>query len=151
VRLFKRHSAAAEQRPAPVDPATHAGSVQLGGDVGSGQVPTHLAFTDADAGGRVPMIGTGLLVTNAELDAIRIPESWYADRPQYGGIRAFPHFDQFRDEPGNSGGYGVIVGRTRVELHDAVIMADPQTPQTMFRETPASDYCRRVPTVGGAE
>lgn len=148
--LFKRRrAAAAVEQPAPVDPATQAGAAQLGRDSGLGMVPAHLAFTDPNGGGRVDMLGQQVVEGFATLDGSRTPESWYADRPLTGGVRTAPAFGEYIEEPGNTGGYGVITGRVPFELGPLVtITAEQETPETEFRVPPRPDVCSRVPQVG---
>lgn len=132
--------------PAPVDPATQVGAAQLGRDAGPGQVALHNVFTDPDSGGRrdfFPHVVAGAAV---QLDAFRIAESLYADRVLVGGVRTAPHFGEFVEEPGNTGGHQVITGRLPFVIGDVEVQVDaPGT--TSYREPPRPDVCRTVPDV----
>lgn len=147
--LFRRSARQARPTdvlPAHVDPATQVGAAQLGRDAGPGMVARHNAFTDPDAGGRVALVHEYEVDGGAVLDAVRIPESWYADRPLYGGVAAFPHFSEFVAEPGNTGGHQVITGRLPFVIGDVQVQAESLA-ETSYREPPRPDVCRAVPRI----
>lgn len=147
--LFRRSARSArptDVMPAPVDPATQVGAAQLGRDAGPGMVARHNAFTDPDAGGR-QSVDRFVVDGGAVLDGSRIPESWYADRPLYGGARSFPHFGEFIADPGNTGGHQVITGRVPFVIGDVQVIAEQPSAPSSFREPPRPDVCRTVPTV----
>lgn len=133
--------------PAPVDPATQVGAAQLGRDAGPGTVAEHNVFTDPDQGGRA-VLDTRAVYSAGQLDASRIPESWYADRPLFGGAVSFPHFGEFIEDPGNTGGHAVITGRLPFVIGEVEVIRETAT-DTEYREPPRPDVCRAVPTVRG--
>lgn len=132
--------------PAHVDPDTQVGAAQLGRDAGPGQVARHNAFTDPDAGGRADLFPHVVAGDAVQLDAFRIAESLYADRVLLGGVRTSPHFGEFLDEPGMTGGHQVITGRVPFVITDVQVYAET-TPETSYREPPRPDVCRTVPDV----
>jgi hypothetical protein len=145
--LFRRRQQAAgdPQQPAAVSTATLAGAVAIGEDGGSGMVARHRAFTDPDIGRRVPMLA-GAVESVGQTDVPRTPDSYYTDRQLRGGVTAFPHFAEFVQEPGNTGGHTVITGRVPFVIAEPVLVEDE--PQASYREVPTPVLCRRVPTVG---
>ena len=146
--LFRRSARKARPTdvlPAAVDPATQVGAAQLGRDSGPGRVALHPAFPDPDAGRRAAL-ELFTVDGGGTLDAIRTPESWYADRPMRGGAVSFPHFGQFIAEPGNTGGHTVITGRMPFVITDVQVEREPM-PQPSFRQVPVPEVCRTIPEV----
>lgn len=148
--LFRRKGAGARRTdhlPLPVDPDTLAGAYQLGLDGGSGMVPRHRAWTEPDMGGRVEL-HPHVVQSVPVLDSTRIPESWYQDRPLFGGYRAAPHFREFLDEPGMTGGYTIMAGRVPFIIGEPELMPAESNGGTSFREPPTPEVCRSVPVIG---
>lgn len=135
-----------EQSPPPAAPGTLAFARQIGADSGSGQVPVHKAFTDPDVGGRVDDLGRHELVKVGQLDAVRTPESWYADRPLYGGVRTAGAVREYIEEPGNTGGHVVLTGRVPYVITDPITVREEAPAEPSHRVAPPAvpDVCRRV-------
>lgn len=136
--LFRRSARQARPTdvlPAPVDPATQVGRAQLGRDAGPGMVAPHNEFTGPDQGGRA-VLGRFVVDGGGTLDAIRTPESWYADRPLTGGAVAFPHFGEYVAEPGNTGGHQVITGRLPFVITEVEVVREYASGPPSLRQVP---------------
>ncbi len=144
-----------DERPVPLPTGDSlAARAQAGLDGGSGMVPPWRQLTNGYGGenGITEFVGHQPLDTDYQAMPDLPPDSLYADRAMYGGVRASVEQYGYQDEH-FTGGHVVLTNRPPLVL----VVSDQMAPQTWvapteWRDAPSViDLCRRTPdmTAGG--
>lgn len=116
-----------------------AGARAVGLDGGTGMVPWSAVLGNPNDGGRLDELGHFQVAPAGQVEQHRLEDSYYADRPLFGGFRSAPHLGQFREEPALTGGYSVVTGRVQVEL--GTISFTSEAPTELVRMPVVQSAC----------